>query len=68
MVATLVRLRFLLLRNQLTRSPWQLIATILGGLYGLFVLGACIVALFGLAFAPARTRANRDRACRRRWS
>ena len=52
MVATLVRLRFLLLRNQLTRSPWQLIATILGGAYGLFVLGASIVALFGLALAP----------------
>lgn len=52
MVATLVRLRFLLLRNQLMRSPWQLIATILGGLYALFVLGACIIGLVGLSFAP----------------
>ncbi|MET0303562.1 MAG: transporter [Microbacteriaceae bacterium] len=51
MVATLVRLRFLLLRNQLARSPWQIVATVLGGLYGLFVLGALVVALVALSFA-----------------
>ena len=52
MVATLVRLRFLLLRNQLTRSPWQLVGSIFGAAYGLFLLGACIVALFALSLAP----------------
>jgi ABC-2 type transport system permease protein len=51
-VATLVRLRFLLLRNQLTRSPWQLIATILGAAYGLFMLVLCVIGLFSLSFVP----------------
>lgn len=52
MVAALVRLRLLVLRNSLKRSIGQLIAVIIGGLYGLFVLGMVIVGLFALNLAP----------------
>lgn len=52
MVAALVRLRLIVLRNSLKRSIGQLIAVILGGLYGLFVLGMVVVGLFALNFAP----------------
>jgi ABC-2 type transport system permease protein len=52
MVATLVRLRFLLLANGLRKSPWQIVAVILGGLYGLFLLGIVIVGLIALRAAP----------------
>ncbi|NNC12154.1 transporter [Planctomonas sp. JC2975] len=52
MVAALVRLRLLVLRNSLKRSVGQLIAVIIGGLYGLFVLGMIVVGLFALNFAP----------------
>lgn len=50
MVATLVRLRFLLLANALRKSPWQLIAVILGALYGLGFLVVAVVLLFVLSF------------------
>lgn len=50
MVATLVRLRLLLLGNQLRRSTWQLIATILGGLYGLGMLALIVTGLVVLGF------------------
>lgn len=52
MVAHLIRLRFLLLGNMLRRSPWQLVATILGGLYGLGILFGVMVGLIVLGFAP----------------
>lgn len=52
MVATLVRLRFLLLFNTLRRNVWQLIAAILGALYGLGILVLIVAALVGLSFAP----------------
>ena len=52
MVATLVRLRFLLLFNTLRRNVWQLIAALFGALYGLGVLVLIVVALVGLSFAP----------------
>jgi ABC-2 type transport system permease protein len=52
MVAHLVRLRFLILWNGLKKSPWQLVATVLGVLYGLFLLGMVIVGLVALSFAP----------------
>ncbi|MCS5496337.1 transporter [Cnuibacter physcomitrellae] len=45
MVATLVRLRFRILGNNLKRSTWQLVATILGGLYALGMLGGLLLAL-----------------------
>jgi ABC-2 type transport system permease protein len=52
MVATLVRLRLLVLRNSLKRSPWQLVAVIIGGLYGLGLLVGVLAGLIALAFAP----------------
>lgn len=52
MVANLLRLRLLLLRNTLLRSPWQLVAVIIGGLYGLGVLLGVTVGLFALSAAP----------------
>ncbi|WP_105030965.1 transporter [Arthrobacter ruber] len=45
MVAHLLRLKILLLRNSLGRSTGQLIGVILGGLYGLGVLGLIVVGL-----------------------
>lgn len=50
MVATLVKLRFLLLANSLRKSVWQLIAAILGALYGLGALAVVVVGLVGLSF------------------
>ena len=55
MVATLVRLRFLLLFNTLRRNVWQLIAAILGALYGLGILVLIVAALVGLSFTPLET-------------
>ena len=52
MVATLVKLRFLLLRNSLKRSAWQLVAVIIGALYGLGALGLAVLGLVALRFAP----------------
>ncbi|QJU54180.1 transporter [Herbiconiux sp. KACC 21604] len=52
MVASLVKLRFLVLRNSFKRSPWQLVAVIIGGLYGLGVLFGALAGLFFLNFAP----------------
>lgn len=51
MVAHLIRLKLLLLRNSLRRSPWQLVGLILGGLYGLGMLGLLIVGVFVLTSA-----------------
>lgn len=52
MVAHLVRLRFLILWNGLRKSTWQLVASILGALYGLFLLVTLVVGLVALSFAP----------------
>ena len=52
MVATLVRLRLLVLRNSFRRSTSQLVAVILGGLYGLVALVAVLGGLIALNFAP----------------
>jgi len=52
MVAHLVKLRLLLLKNSLMRSPWQLIALIFGGLYGLGMLVLLTVGLVALSWAP----------------
>ncbi|WP_235480819.1 hypothetical protein [Agromyces sp. Leaf222] len=52
MVATLVRLRFLLLWNSVQRSPWQMVAMVLGALYGLGILVGVVAGLFALSFAP----------------
>lgn len=52
MVAHLLRMRWRLLGNSLRRSTWQLIALIIGAIYGLGVLGFAIIGLIALAFAP----------------
>ncbi|MGO4187069.1 transporter [Pseudarthrobacter sp. TAF60_1] len=45
MVAHLLRLKLILLRNGLRRSPWQLVGMALGGLYALGLVGTLVVAL-----------------------
>ncbi|WP_291055030.1 transporter [Herbiconiux sp.] len=52
MVAALVRLRFLVLRNSLKRSPWQLVAVIIGAIYGVGILALAVAGLIALGFAP----------------
>lgn len=52
MVATLVRLRLLVLKNSFKRSTSQLVAVIIGAVYGAGMLIAAIVALFVLNLAP----------------
>ena len=52
MVATLLRLRFRVLGNQLTRSPWQLVGFLVGALYGLGVLIGIVTGLVVLGFGP----------------
>jgi len=52
-VAHLVRLRFRLLLNGLTRNPWQALAVILGTVYGLSLFLIAAGGLFALSFAPA---------------
>ena len=42
MVATLVRLRWRLTVNAVTRSPWMIIAAVLGGLYGAAFLAGLV--------------------------
>lgn len=42
MVATLVRLRWRLTLNAVTRSPWTIIAAVLAGLYGIAVLAGLV--------------------------
>lgn len=53
MVAHLIRLRFRLLINGLSRSPWQAVAVILGTVYAVFLLFLAVVGLFSISFAPA---------------
>jgi len=54
MVATLLRLRFRVLGNQLARSPWQLVGFLFGALYGLAVLAGIVVGLVVLGFGDVR--------------
>ncbi|KQQ28741.1 hypothetical protein [Frondihabitans sp. Leaf304] len=52
MVAHLLSLRLLVLRNTLARSPWQLVAVIAGGIYGVGILAVVFVGLAFLGSAP----------------
>lgn len=52
MVADLLKLRLLVLKNSLLRSTWQLVAVIFGALYGLGVLFGVTVGLVALSGAP----------------
>jgi ABC-2 type transport system permease protein len=45
-------MRFRLFLNTFRRTPWQLAAILLGGLYGLTVAGFVVVGLFALRVAP----------------
>ncbi|MCP2638469.1 hypothetical protein K0817_018095 [Microbacterium sp. HD4P20] len=58
MVATLLRLRFRVLGNQLMRSPWQLVGFVFGALYGLGLLVAIVVGLVFLGFGDLALAAN----------
>ncbi|CAN5505777.1 hypothetical protein BH10ACT4_BH10ACT4_07610 [soil metagenome] len=52
MVADLLRLRLLVLKNSLLRSTWQLVAVIFGALYGLGILFGITVGLIALSGVP----------------
>ena len=52
MVADLLRLRLLVLKNSLLRSTWQLVAVIFGALYGLGILLGVTLGLVALSGAP----------------
>jgi ABC-2 type transport system permease protein len=51
-VADLLRLRLLVLKNSLLRSTWQLVAVIFGALYGLGILFGATIGLIALSGAP----------------
>jgi len=53
-VAHLLSLRWRVMLNGFKRSTWQLVAAIIGALYGLGVLVALVGGLFALSFAPER--------------
>jgi ABC-2 type transport system permease protein len=48
-----LRLRLRLFLNTFRRSPWQLAAVLLGGLYGITVAAFVVIGLFALRVAPA---------------
>ncbi|RZT64494.1 hypothetical protein [Leucobacter luti] len=50
-IRVLVKLRFRVLWNTLSRHPWQLVGAILGALYGVGVLVGVFFGLVGLSFA-----------------
>ncbi|ROQ39895.1 ABC-2 type transport system permease protein [Frondihabitans sp. PhB188] len=52
MVAHLLRLRLLVMRNTLSRSPWQLVAVIIGAVYGIGILVLAFIGLTLLGSAP----------------
>ena len=58
MVAHLLRLKLLLLRNSLRRSTAQLVGMVLGGLYALFLVGTGAAGLVALRFAADATTAR----------
>ncbi|WP_432498768.1 transporter [Kineococcus gypseus] len=53
MIATLVRLKLTLLRNGLRRSPWQVVALVLGLLYAVSVVTVVGAGLVALRFTGA---------------
>lgn len=58
MVATLLRLRFRVLGNQLSRSPWQLVGFVFGALYGAAVLFGALAGLVFLGFGDLTLATN----------
>ena len=57
MVATLLRLRFRVLGNQLARHPGQLVGFVIGALYGAVLLVGVVVGLVVLGFGELTTAA-----------
>jgi ABC-2 type transport system permease protein len=53
-VAHLLSLRWRVMRNGLRRSVWQVVALVIGGLYGVGILAALVAGLVALSFAPAQ--------------
>ncbi|TFD54566.1 transporter [Cryobacterium frigoriphilum] len=53
MVRHLLALRFLVLKNTLRRSPWQLVGVIFGAVYGVGLLGGGLLGLIALSTQPA---------------
>ena len=53
MAATLLRLRWRLTLNALSRNVWALVGTVIGTLYGIGLLGMLLVGAVGLGQAPA---------------
>ena len=57
MVAHLLKLKLILLRNSLRRSPWQIVGIVFGALYGIGILTLLIGGLFFLGMSdPALAR------------
>ena len=56
MVAHLLKLKLLLLRNSLRRSPWQLVGIVLSGVYALGLLALLLAALFVVGSDPELAR------------
>ncbi|NIJ06396.1 transporter [Frigoribacterium faeni] len=54
MVAHLLSLRWRVMGNGLRRSAWQIVALVIGALYGVGVLVALVAGLVALSFAPER--------------
>lgn len=56
-VRTMIRLRFLVMKNTYARHPWQLVGAIFAGLYGLGMLGLAVTGLTVLGrFEPEQAR------------
>ena len=53
MVATLVKLKWRLTLNALTKNTWAIIGTVLGALYGLGTLGMVLTGAVGLGLQAA---------------
>ena len=58
MVAHLLRLKLQILGNTFKRSPWQLVALLIGLLYGFGVAGLAVLGLVGLRFAELEVARN----------
>lgn len=54
MVAHLLSLRWRVMGNGLKRSVWQVVALVIGGLYGIGILVALVAGLVALSFAPTQ--------------
>ncbi len=56
MVALLVRLKLALVANGLKRSAWQVVALVLGSLYGVLIVGLLAIGMVAVSFEDAALR------------